>query len=79
MHLRLSKCHRLNTVFQRGFWKHQRYLKYENDISRLFIILSYRNNCVHLSTSHKSGKIDVILAEQGKRAGMTLHRIGVTS
>ena len=76
--LRLSKCHRLNTAVQRGFWTHQRYFPYENDIIQLFV-LSYRNKCVHLSTSHKSGKINVILAEQGKSAGMTLLRFGATS
>ena len=74
-----NKCHRLNTAFQRGYWTHQRYFPYENDISQLFIILSYRNNFVHLSTSHKSGKINVILAEQGKSVGMTLLRFGATS
>ena len=34
---------------------------------------------MHLSTSHKSGKINVILAEQGKSARMTLLRFVATS
>ena len=52
---------------------------YENDIILLFIILSHRNNCAHLSTSRKSVKIIVILAEQGKKVGMTLLQFGATS
>ena len=79
MHLRLPKRHRLNTAFQRGFWTYQQYFPYENNISQLLIILSNRNNCLHLSKSYKSVEINVNLAGQGKSAGMTLLRFGVTS
>ena len=34
---------------------------------------------MHLSTSNKSGKINIILAEQGKSVGMTLLQFGATS
>ena len=32
MHLRLSKCKRLNTAFNVRFWPHRRCFSYENDI-----------------------------------------------
>ena len=71
-HANVHKLVQMSQAKYCWFWTQQRYFPYENDIIQLFTILSYRNKCVHLSTSHKSGKINVILAEQGKSAGMTL-------
>ena len=75
MCIRWYKCHSFST----WILDTSAIFSYENDIVQLFIILSYRNSCAHLSTSRKSGKINVILAEQGESAGMTLLQFSATS
>ena len=75
MCIRLYKCHSFST----WILDTSAIFSYENEIIQLFIILSYRNNCAPVSTSRKSGKIKVVLAEQRKFAGMTLLQFSATS